>query len=100
MQDLRRIFPGAELIFDAVDSRGLRYAERYVKKTGNASAAMHFAVDDAAAFVEKAGVTLIAREPFFGDALRLLKGKIGLYTRISMQVCDRQDRLKVIRVKL
>lgn len=41
MQDLRRIFPGAELIFDAVDSRGLRYAERYVEKTGNASAAMH-----------------------------------------------------------
>lgn len=100
MQDLRRIFPGAELIFDAVDSRGLRYAERYVEKTGNASAAMHFAVDDAAAFAEKAGVTLIAREPFFGNALRLLKGKIGLYTRISMQVCDRQDRLKVIRVKL
>lgn len=100
MQDLRRIFPGAELIFDAVDSRGLRYAERYVKKTGNASAAMHFAVDDAAAFAEKAGVTLIAREPFFGDACRLLKGKIGVYTRISMRVCDRHGRLKVIRVKL
>lgn len=100
MQDLRRIFPGAELIFDAVDSRCLRYAGRYVKKTGNAFAAMQFAVDDAAAFAEKAGVTLIARKPFFGGARRLLKGKIGLYTRISMQACDRQGRLKVIRVKL
>ena len=61
---------------------------------------MHFAVDDAAAFAEKAGVTLIARKSFFGGARRLLKGKIGLYTRISMQACDRQGRLKVIRVKL
>lgn len=100
IQDLKRIFPDAEVIFDCVDSKGLAYAERYVKKTGNTSAAMHFAVDDPGAFAQKAGVALIGCEPFFGDARRLLKGKLGLYTRISMRVTDRQGRLKVIHVKL
>ncbi|MGN0071775.1 MAG: class I SAM-dependent methyltransferase [Atopobiaceae bacterium] len=100
LQSLKQIFPGSELIFDCVDSRGLRYAERYVRETGNASAAMHFAVDDPEAFADKAGVALVECEPFFGDARKLLKSKVGLCTKLSMQVSDRQGRLKVIHVRL
>lgn len=89
-----------EPLFDCVDSRGLRYAERYVRKTGGTSAAMHFAVDDPEAFAQEAGVGLVECEPFFGDARNLLKGKVGLCTKISMQVSDRPGRLKIIHARL
>ena len=50
---MKELFPGAELVFDATTSDGLRYTNKYVKKTGNKFAAMYFAVDDAHAFCER-----------------------------------------------
>ncbi len=44
-----------ELVFDATNSDGLKYTNRYVKKTGNTDAMMHFALDDPKGFAEKAG---------------------------------------------
>lgn len=71
-------FPGAELVFDATSTRGLGYANRYVRKTGNKSAEMHFAVDDAGVFADKTGTELLECRPFFTDARRLLWRKTHL----------------------
>ena len=35
-----------ELIFDAINIKGLECVNKYVKKTGNASALMRYAIDD------------------------------------------------------
>ena len=35
LKELGRRFPGSELIFDATNAVGVRYADRYVRKTGN-----------------------------------------------------------------
>ena len=40
-------FTCAELIFDATNSEGIKYTNRYVQKTGNTSAMMYCAIDDA-----------------------------------------------------
>lgn len=50
LKELGRRFPGSELIFDATNAVGVRYADRYVRKTGNTSARIRFCVDDAQAF--------------------------------------------------
>ena len=97
---MKDTFPGAELVFDATTTDGLKYAAKYVRKTGNQSAAMYFAVDDAHAFAERTETEYLECRPFFTDARRMLKKKTGLYTRVAMRVVDRDYRAKLIRLRL
>ena len=68
--------------------------------TGNQSAAMYFAVDDAHAFADRAETEYLECRPFFTDARRILRKRTGLYTRIAMKVVDRDYRAKLIRLRL
>ena len=97
---MKEAFPGAELVFDATTTDGLRYAAKYVRKTGNLSAAMYFAVDDAHAFCERTGTGYLECRPFFTDARVMLRKRTGFYTRIAMKVVDRDFRAKLIRLRL
>ena len=92
MEDAKRTFTDAELIFDAMSSKAIGYANKYVRKTGNTSAEMHFWVDDPEAFASKCGIRLIEQKPFFTQARRDLKKKLSLYTRIAMKVVDEGGR--------
>ncbi len=97
---MKTVFPGAELVFDATTTKGLRYTNRYVKKTGNRSAAMYFGVDDDEAFARKTGTELLECRPFFTDASKMLWEKTSLYTRIAMKYSDRHGLVKLIRLRL
>jgi O-methyltransferase involved in polyketide biosynthesis len=90
--DVRNTFNQAEMIFDAANETGIRYANKYVRKTGNTRAMMFFHVDDGAAFAQKTGTRLIEERVFFGDARKMLSGKLGLRTRIAMYVVDNRKR--------
>ncbi len=94
------VFQDAELIFDATNSTGIKYTQKYVKKTGNTSAMMYFYVDDCEEFAKKAGVKLIEWRPFFTAARKMIGKKTGLYTRIAMKVCDDLGRAKLLYLKL
>ncbi|MBQ7621673.1 MAG: class I SAM-dependent methyltransferase [Candidatus Methanomethylophilaceae archaeon] len=97
---MKEIFPGAELVFDATNMKGLNYTNRYVRKTGNKSAAMYFGVDDAKDFAERSGTELLECIPFFTDARKKLWRKTHLITRISMAWADRFGMAKILRLKL
>lgn len=97
--ELKQALPGAEMIFDATDEVGIKYAQKYVKKTGNMSAMMYFYINDASAFAKKAGVELLRESRFYDDARRMLKKKVGLYSRIAMKVADEKGRTKILHVK-
>jgi hypothetical protein len=86
---IQNIFDNVELIFDATNETGIKYANRYVRKTGNANAMMYFYINDGAEFAQKTGAVLIEERPFFTDARKLLSKKLGLYTRIAMRVVDK-----------
>lgn len=98
--DAKKAFADAELVFDATNTKGLEFANKYVRKTGNASALMHFTIDNPAAFAHEAGCELVEVRPFYTAARRILKGKAGLYTRIAMAVTDRTGRAFILHVKL
>jgi O-methyltransferase involved in polyketide biosynthesis len=53
INDARNIFLNGELIFDATNSTGIKYANKYVKKTGNTDARMYFYIDDSIEFSKK-----------------------------------------------
>ena len=98
--DAKRAFADAELVFDATNTKGLEYVNRYVRKTGNASALMHCAIDDPAAFAREAGCELIEVRPFYTDARRILKGKVGIYAKVAMAITDRTGRAFLLHMKL
>ncbi len=100
IEKAKEVFENAELIFDATNKTGVKYCEKYVKKTGNTSAMMYFYVDDCEAFAKKAGVKLIEWRPFYTAARKIVKKKAGLYTKIAMKVCDDLGRAKILHMSL
>lgn len=98
--DAKKVFADAELIFDATNTKGLEYVNKYVKKTGNESALMYCAIDDPAAFAREAGCELIEVRPLYADARRILKRKVGLYAKVAMAITDRTGRAFLLHMKL
>lgn len=97
---LKKIFPHGELIFDATNETGIKYANKYVRKTGNTSAQMYFYVNDSLAFARSCDTELLEQRTFYTDARKLLKRKLKLYTRIAMKVCDDGGRTIILHLKL
>ncbi|MDR1893884.1 MAG: class I SAM-dependent methyltransferase [Spirochaetales bacterium] len=92
VNDIKKVWTRVELIFDATNSTGIKYANRYVQKTGNTDALMHFCIDDSIEFSKRTETKLIEERVFFTDARKMLAKKLGLYTRIAMKVVDDKKR--------
>ena len=97
---VREMFKEAELVFDATGRIGIRFADYYVRRTGNTSAAMHFYIESGLTFAEKAGVVLVEQRAFFTDALRILGGKLKLFSRLSMIIADRFHMSMLVHLRL
>lgn len=100
LSELKKCFPKGELIFDATNAIGIKYANKYVQKTGNTSAQMYFYVDDGSAFARKCDMELMEQRTFYTTARKMLKRKLKLYTRIAMKVCDDGGRTIILHLKL
>jgi O-methyltransferase involved in polyketide biosynthesis len=90
----------AELIFDATNERGIKYANNYVKKTGNTNALMYFYVNNGMDFAHKTDTILVEERVFFTDARKMLSKKLGLYTRIAMRVVDNKKRAILLHLRI
>ena len=89
--------PKFELVFDATNTTGLKYANRYVKKTGNTDATMYFSIDDVCVFSQEVGMKLASIDGFFSDALLHCNG-MRLKTKIYMYFTDKLRRTMVIHL--
>lgn len=96
----KKVFSNAELIFDGTNTKGLKYTNRYVKKTGNDSALMYCGIDDIPAFAREAECELLDTRPFFTSARKMLRGQIGFYTKIAMKIADNTGRVYILHLKL
>lgn len=92
LKRLKASFPSVEVIFDAMTGKAIKYANDYIKKTGNKDAQLHFSADNGGSVAEKCGMKLVEERPFFGTARKQLKRKLKLYTRIAMKVVDEGGR--------
>jgi O-methyltransferase involved in polyketide biosynthesis len=100
INNAKNVFQNAELIFDATNETGIKYANKYVQKTGNTDAMMYFSINDSTDFSKKTGTKLIEERAFFTDARKVLKKKLGLYTRIAMKVVDDKKRAVLVHLKI
>ena len=93
-------FPGQEFIFDATSTKGLKFTNWFIKRTGNASALMTFGVDDGADFARKANAELIEERPFFTDVKRILGKRASLISRFSMNDADKGKKTIILHLRL
>lgn len=100
INNVRAAFKSCELIFDATNETGIRYANKYVKKTGNSGAVMNFYINDAEEFAKKSATVLTEQRVFFTDARKMLAGRLKLYTRIAMKIVDAKKRAFILRLKI
>lgn len=92
LQELKKFFPGLQVIFDAMTAKAVKYANNYIRKTGNKNAELHFCTDSGECIACQCGMKLIEERPFFCTARKQLKRKLKLYTRIAMKVVDEGSR--------
>ena len=100
LRKLKQIFKNGEMIFDATNEVGIRYAQRYVKKTGNKEALMYFYISDAEKFARENGVRLLEVRGFYDEARKIIGRKLNLYTRVAMKVADDKKRTLLLHLKL
>lgn len=98
IKKMKTLIPQGELIFDATNSKGLKLANKYVKKTGNTNAQMYFSVDDPSEFARVTETHLISVSGFFSDALKKCK-RLKLKTKIYMYFADAWHRTLVMHLK-
>ena len=92
LKQMKQIFHSVEVIFDAMTGKAIKYANDYIRKTGNKDAELRFSADSGRSVADKCGMALIEERPFFGMARKQLKRKLKLYTRIAMKVVDEGGR--------
>lgn len=92
LQQLKETFPDVQVVFDVMTERAIKYANDYIRKTGNKDAELHFCTDEGKTVAEKCGMVLVEERPFYGDARKQLKRKVSFYTRIAMKVVDESKR--------
>ena len=96
----KKVFPDAEMIFDATNRSGLLYTNWFIKRTGNKNALMYFGIDDSKEFAQKCETVLLEERTFFPDALKMIGKKLNLITRISMKIAERNKSVKILHLKL
>lgn len=97
IKDMKALIPEGELVFDATNSTGLKYANKYVRQTGNKNAQMYFCVDNAKGFADITGTRLVSVNGFYDEALKYCKG-LSFRTKVYMYVADKLSRTKVIHL--
>ena len=100
IRELKNVFKNAELLFDATNEAGLKYANKYVKSVGNDDAIMRFCVEDGRKFALEAGVNLIEERVFFADARKMLARRLKFSTRLIMKFVDFTKRAKILHFDL
>nr|WP_314903039.1 class I SAM-dependent methyltransferase [uncultured Campylobacter sp.] len=100
IRELKNVFKNAELVFDATNEAGLKYANKYVKSVGNDDAIMRFCVEDGYKFALEAGVNLIEERVFFTDARKILAKRLKFTTRLIMKFVDFTKWAKILHFDL
>ena len=88
------------MIFDATSESGLKFTNRFIRRTGNTDALMYFYVNDGKAFAETCGARLMEVRTFYPEALKILRRKISLVTKVSMQIGEKKKQAILVHLAL
>ena len=90
-------FGNIEIVFDAVNSTGMKQMAKYMKQVGHSEASMYFFVDKAEALAKETGSKLLKEEPYYAHTD---KKDLKFMTSVSMKVSDKFMMVKMVHLKL
>jgi hypothetical protein len=61
---------------------------------------MYFYINDSAEFAKRTETKLVEERVFFTDARKMLKKKLGFYTRIAMKIVDDKKRAILLHLRI
>ncbi len=97
--DLKIALPGSHLLFDTLNTPAVKIANKIVKKTGNESAIILFALDDEHVFCKNNNIELIASPLYFEKAREVLT-KTKLIFKLLMKMSDKKQQAKILLTRL
>lgn len=86
-----------EVVFDIVNSAGMKQMGKYMKQVGHEELPVYFCVDDAKEIAKKVGATLLCEEPYYAH---INKNGFSLVTKVTMIVSDKCKMVKMVHLKL
>ena len=86
-----------ELLFDTVNSSGMKQMSKYMKQVGHADAAMYFYVDKARTIAEEIGGRVLREEAYYAHTPK--KG-LKLSTAVTMRASDLMMMVKMVVLAL
>lgn len=97
MQKIQR-FGNVELIFDALNGRGMKRMAGYMKQTGHGDSNDYFHVEKAADLAQEiGGAQVLLEEKYFAHTNT---SGLGFLARFSMRRSDQTNLMKIIALKL
>ena len=86
-----------EIVFDTVNSAGMRQMTKYMDQVGHAEANMYFCVDSGEALAYETETKLLCEEPYY---IHINKKGLKFSTKMTMKVSDSCNMVKMIHMKL
>ena len=86
-----------EILFDTVNSSGMKRMAKYMEQVGHSDASMYFYVDDAEEVAKEIGGRVLKEEPYYAHTEK--KG-LKFMTSVSMKVSDRYKMVKMVHLGL
>ena len=95
MENVRK-YGNAELVFDTVNSAGMKQMHKHMQTVGHEDASIYFYVEKGAEFASKVGAELLSEEVFYKHTPT--QG-LELKTRVYIRVSDGMKMVKMIHLK-
>ena len=86
-----------EIVFDTVNSAGMKQMTKYMDQVGHSEANMYFCVDSGEALAYETETKLILEEPYYAH---INKKGLKFSTKMTMKVSDSCNMVKMIHMKL
>lgn len=90
-------YPMVEVVFDTVNSKGMKRMSKYMKQVGHEDAAMYFYVDSGKDLAAQSGGTLLTEEPYYAHTE---KHSLSPITALTMKISDQFSMVKMIHLRL
>lgn len=90
-------YPQVEVVFDTVNSKGMKRMSKYMKQVGHEEAVMYFYVDSGKDMAAQVGGTLLAEQPYYAYTK---KHDLTPITALTMKISDRFSMVKMIHMRL
>ena len=86
-----------EMVFDTVNSQGMKQIRKYMKQVGHEDATMYFYLDDPAEIIKETDAVYAKDEPYYAHTVK--KG-LGFVTKMTMIISDKFKMVKMVHIKL